>query len=119
MTGFNSEFNPLNAKLNPICHLLALLGAHHIFDVRGLRVKGLTRVSPAFWTDRDAELDEVRAHQLPPETPRLVAHIRFALFNFVINHGASSRHQDYGHTIPCSSHAKLHALKQHNTVYPV
>jgi hypothetical protein len=21
-------FNPLNAKLNPICHLLALLGAH-------------------------------------------------------------------------------------------
>jgi len=23
--------NPLNAKLNLICHLLALLGAHHIF----------------------------------------------------------------------------------------
>ena len=22
--------NPLNAELNPICHLLALLGAHHI-----------------------------------------------------------------------------------------
>jgi hypothetical protein len=32
--------NPLNAKLNPICHLLALLGAHHIFHVSGLRVKG-------------------------------------------------------------------------------
>ena len=31
-------FNPLNAKLNPICHLLALLGAHHIFHVSGLRV---------------------------------------------------------------------------------
>jgi len=27
-------FNPLNAKLNPICHLLALLGAHHILHVR-------------------------------------------------------------------------------------
>ena len=26
--------NPLNAKLNPICHLLALLGAHHILHVR-------------------------------------------------------------------------------------
>jgi len=26
-------FNPLNAKLNPICHLLALLGVHHILHV--------------------------------------------------------------------------------------
>jgi len=26
-------FNPLNAELNPICHLLALLGAHHILHV--------------------------------------------------------------------------------------
>jgi len=31
-------FNPLNAELNPICHLLALLGAHHVFHVSGLRV---------------------------------------------------------------------------------
>jgi len=30
--------NPLNAKLNPICHLLALLGAHHILHVSRLRV---------------------------------------------------------------------------------
>jgi len=29
--------NPSNAELNPICHLLALLGAHHIFHVSGLR----------------------------------------------------------------------------------
>ena len=27
--------NHLNAELNPICHLLALLGAHHIFHVSG------------------------------------------------------------------------------------
>jgi hypothetical protein len=32
-------FNPLNTQLNPICHLLALLGAHHIFHVSGIRVK--------------------------------------------------------------------------------
>jgi hypothetical protein len=32
-------FNPLNAKLNPICHLLALLGAHHILHVSRIRVK--------------------------------------------------------------------------------
>ena len=33
------DLNPLNAELNPICHLHALLGAHHIFHVSGLRVK--------------------------------------------------------------------------------
>jgi len=32
-------FNPLNAELNPICHLLALLGAHHIFHISRIRVK--------------------------------------------------------------------------------
>jgi len=31
--------NPLNAELNPICHLLALLGAHHILHVSRIRVK--------------------------------------------------------------------------------
>jgi hypothetical protein len=33
------NINPLNAKLNPICHLLALLGTPHIFHVSGLRIK--------------------------------------------------------------------------------
>ena len=32
------RFNPLNAELNPICYLLALLGAHHIFHVSRIRV---------------------------------------------------------------------------------
>jgi len=32
-------FNSLNAKLNPICHLLAMLGAHPILHVSSLRVK--------------------------------------------------------------------------------
>jgi len=36
---FNSYFiNPLNAELNPICHLLALLGAHHILHISRIRV---------------------------------------------------------------------------------
>ena len=39
--GINSAFNPLNAELNPICHLLALLGNHHILHVSRVRVKGL------------------------------------------------------------------------------
>jgi hypothetical protein len=32
------QINPLNAELYPICHLLALLGVHHIFRVSELRV---------------------------------------------------------------------------------
>ena len=34
--------NPLNTKLNPICYLMALLGAHHFLHVRRIRVKLLT-----------------------------------------------------------------------------
>ena len=30
--------NPLNPELNPICHLLALFGAHHILHVSRIRV---------------------------------------------------------------------------------
>jgi hypothetical protein len=30
--------NTLNTKLNPICHLLALLGAHHILHVNRIRI---------------------------------------------------------------------------------
>ena len=36
------KFNPLNPELNPICYLLALLGAHHFFHVSRIRVKLLT-----------------------------------------------------------------------------
>jgi len=32
-------FKPLNTELNPICHLLALLGAHHILHISRIRVK--------------------------------------------------------------------------------
>ena len=45
MYGTKSEeeetyLNPLNAELNPICHLLALLGAHHILHVSRIWVNG-------------------------------------------------------------------------------
>ena len=33
--------NPLNPELNPICHLLALLGVHHFLHVSRIRVKEL------------------------------------------------------------------------------
>jgi hypothetical protein len=48
--------NPLNAELNPICHLMALLGAHHIFHVSRIRVNPVFTLSlciptkVGFWT---------------------------------------------------------------------
>ena len=42
-TGWEVEIiNPLKPELNPICYLLALLGAHHFFHVSRIRVKLLT-----------------------------------------------------------------------------
>ena len=44
-TGTLSEYvilNPLKPELNPICYLLALLGAHHFLHVSRIRVKLLT-----------------------------------------------------------------------------
>jgi len=54
------NFNPLNAELNPICHLLVLLGAHHILHVGRIIVKshlpftGIIRSSPYSlrWQDK-------------------------------------------------------------------
>ena len=34
--------NPLNPELNPVCCLLALLGANHFLHVSRIRVKSLT-----------------------------------------------------------------------------
>jgi len=42
LPGFLNSFNPFNAELNPICYLLALLGAHHFLHVSTIRVKSLT-----------------------------------------------------------------------------
>jgi hypothetical protein len=36
---WKDEINPLNAELIIICHLLALLGAHHNLHVSSIRVK--------------------------------------------------------------------------------
>ena len=39
ITSYEAYFNPLNPELNPICYLLALLGAHHFLHVSRIRVK--------------------------------------------------------------------------------
>ena len=43
LNGYRREkINPLNAELNPICYLLALLGANHFLHVSRIKVKSLT-----------------------------------------------------------------------------
>jgi len=42
LTADKQFFNPLKPELNPICYLLALLGAHHFLHVSRIRVKLLT-----------------------------------------------------------------------------
>ena len=37
-----NNVNPLKPELNPICYLLALLGAHHFLHVSRIRIKLLT-----------------------------------------------------------------------------
>ena len=39
---YEVRINPLKPELNPICYLLALLGAHHFLHVSRIRVKSLT-----------------------------------------------------------------------------
>ena len=44
-----TSFNPLNAELNPICHLLALLEDHHILHISRIRVKSVQSFCYGTW----------------------------------------------------------------------
>ena len=56
-------FNPLNAELNPIRHLLAMVGARHIVHVSRIRVNPL-----------NAELNPIR-HLLALVGARHIVHV--------------------------------------------
>ena len=43
VSGTSVYANGLNAELNSICHLLALLGAHHILHVSRKRIKNVKK----------------------------------------------------------------------------
>ena len=53
------QFNPLNAELNPICHLLALLGGATIVVVSRLRVN----------IESSHALGSLHTHRKPPGSP--------------------------------------------------
>ena len=48
------DFNPLNAELNPIRHLLALIGARHIVHVSRIRVNQQQETYPGGSTDHSS-----------------------------------------------------------------
>jgi hypothetical protein len=58
------EFNPLNTELNPICHLLALLGAHHILHVSGLRVNPMHNIQITLVQSKNPSKDTSLRDQL-------------------------------------------------------
>ena len=64
---FFSDFNPLNVELNPVCRLLALLGAHHIFHVSGLRVNETLTLSAIF-----ENRSKIKFHENPSSGSRVV-----------------------------------------------
>jgi len=60
--GLRVLVNPLKPKLNPICYLLALLGAHHFLHVSRIRVKSLTLRSLTLYIYGAPILDVSRSH---------------------------------------------------------
>ena len=54
--------NPSKPELNPICYLLALLGAHHFLHVSRIRVKLLTFMRLMSYIHGAPILDVSRSH---------------------------------------------------------
>ena len=82
-------FKTLNAELNPICHFLALLWAHHIFHVSRIRVNQCL-------LQNDSPYRSASAFFLHPLTPidfasfsRQFTHFNFGLPAFLLLYGFS------------------------------
>ena len=72
-------FNPLNAESNPVCYLLALLGAHHILHVSRIRVNRLTPNDP--YMGRTAPLTSKRCILYIYSTSICTEYFKHALFS--------------------------------------
>jgi len=64
-TSYIRCINPLNPELNPICYLLALLGAHHFLHFSRIRVKLLTLRRLMSYIYGAPILDVSRSHTTP------------------------------------------------------
>ena len=56
---FLNNIKTLRAELNPICRLLALLGAHHILHVSRIRVNWSSFITQRVWIYCDVQNDYV------------------------------------------------------------
>ena len=73
-TGLRQEvwFNPLNVELNPICHLLALLGGATIVVVSRLRVNIILTYLNVYWMWKVIKITSARTeHCIQTAVPRL------------------------------------------------
>ena len=61
--------NPLNPELNPICYLLALLGAHYFLHISRIRVKLLTLRLLMSYIYGAPILDVSRSHTTTQHSP--------------------------------------------------
>jgi hypothetical protein len=66
------HLNSLNAELNPICHLLTLLRAHHILHVSGIRVNQYLLLPSLLFTKPYKPAFVTNEHFCPAEVPLLV-----------------------------------------------
>ena len=81
--------NPLGAKLNPFCHLLALLEAHHILHVSRIRVKPLTDCQSLFAIFASSLLTSQCvqiASEGPQRIPDMVNGHNFSYYYYYHNH---------------------------------
>jgi hypothetical protein len=62
--------NPINAELNPVCHLLALLGAQHFLHISRIRVKDQ---ECAWWPRKDGTEIKTRSCGYTREGAKLTA----------------------------------------------
>ena len=58
-TQITSFFNALNAELNPSCHLLALILAHHILHVSRIKVKIFPKGAELLQSDGQTDMTKV------------------------------------------------------------
>ena len=82
---FLSDFNPLNAELNPICHLLALLGAHHILHISRIRVNNPEFSRQIFENSKTPNFINIRpfgAELLQSDGQRDIAQLTVSFRNF-------------------------------------
>jgi hypothetical protein len=66
--------NPLTAELNPICHMLTLLGAHHILHISRIEV------------NIKCHLAKYRRRSLSNYMRQIRVHIVFCKINFIPTH---------------------------------